>query len=74
MQRRSPKNKKYSAELKKQAVEAYLGGERSQKAKLQQALTHSLPCLMRIWISFISQLNRYGIKNKDHRKMVLFLK
>ena len=32
MQRRSPKNKKYSAELKKQAVEAYLRGEGSQKA------------------------------------------
>ena len=29
MQRRSPKNKKYSAELKKQAVEAYLRGEDS---------------------------------------------
>ena len=32
MQRRSPKNKKYGAELKKQAVEAYLRGEGSQKA------------------------------------------
>ena len=29
MQRRSPKNKKYSAELKKQAVEAYMHGEGS---------------------------------------------
>ena len=31
MQRKSPKNKKYSKELRKQAVEAYLRGEGSQR-------------------------------------------
>jgi len=31
MQRKSPKNKKYSEELRKQAVEAYLRGEESQR-------------------------------------------
>ncbi len=31
MQRKSPKNKKYSGELRKQAVEAYLRGEGSQR-------------------------------------------
>ena len=51
MQRKTPKNKKYSVELRKQAVEAYLRGEGSQREicrKYEILDAHTL----RDWISW----------------------